>query len=116
MSERQQRFRLGVFVIFSITLFGGLVLFFGGAPSWFTKTNSYTILFSDAPGLAPGTPVRKSGVKVGEVNSIVLDDVSGLVKVVVRLDPNFTPRTSDEPTVTRGLLVGDTAIDFIPKA
>jgi phospholipid/cholesterol/gamma-HCH transport system substrate-binding protein len=115
MSERQQRLRLGLFVVASLGLLGGLVLFFGGAPDWFTKTNKYTIVFSDAPGIASGTPVRKSGVKVGEVHSIKLDDSTGSVRVVVWLNSDFTPRTSDEPTVTRGLIVGDTAIDFIPK-
>jgi phospholipid/cholesterol/gamma-HCH transport system substrate-binding protein len=116
MSERQQRFRLGVFVIICMGLLGVLVVVFGGAPSWFKPSNSYTILFADAPGIASGTPVRKSGVKVGEVSSIDLDNSTGQVRVVVRLEPNFAPRTGDEPTVTRGLLVGDTAIDFIPKS
>ena len=115
MSERQQRFRLGVFVLFTLGILGVLVVLFGGAPTWFAKTNEYTIFFSDAPGIAKGTPVRKSGVKIGEVHSIDLDDSTGQVRVSVKLDPKFTPRTSDEPTVTRGLLVGDTAIDFIPK-
>jgi len=115
MNERNQRYRLGLFVIGSGILLGGLVLLFGGAPNWFKVTKKYTMLFSDAPGITPGTPVRKSGVKVGEVSAISLDDVTGLVKIVVELDPKFTARTSDEPTVTRGLLVGDTAIDFIPR-
>lgn len=115
MTERQQRVRLGLFVLLTLGLLATLVIIFGGAPSWFRKSNEYIMVFSDAPGLAPGTPVRKSGVKVGEVVSVDLDDISGQVNVLVRLDPKFTPRTSDEPTVTRGLLVGDTAIDFIPK-
>lgn len=116
MSERQQKIRLGLFVVVSLALFGGLIMVFGGAPGWFKKTNKYTMIFSDAPGLTPGTPVRKSGVKVGEVESIDLNDITGQVKVGVRLESKFTPRTTDEPTVTRGLIVGDTAIDFIPKA
>jgi phospholipid/cholesterol/gamma-HCH transport system substrate-binding protein len=116
MADRQKQIRLGAFVAMSLGLLAVLVVFFGGAPRWLTSTNRYVIVFSDAPGLAPGTPVRKSGVKVGEVSSIHLDDVTGQVKVDVQLDSNFTPRTSDEPTVTRGLIVGDTAIDFIPRS
>jgi phospholipid/cholesterol/gamma-HCH transport system substrate-binding protein len=116
MSDRQQRIRLGLFVIGALLLFAGLIIFFGGAPDWLKSTHKYTIIFSDAPGLQPGTPVRKSGVKVGEVSSIQLNDETGQVKVGVRLNSDFTPRTSDEPTVTRGLIVGDTAIDFVPRA
>jgi len=115
MTERQQKLRLGIFVVVTLGMFSTLILLFGGAPGWFTQTNAYTIGFSDAPGISPGTPVRKSGVKVGEVGSVRLDDATGQVIVGVRLDPKFTPRTSDEPTVTRGLLAGDAAIDFIPR-
>ncbi len=115
MSERQQRVRLGLFVVVSLGLFATLILLFSGAPHWFTKFNEYSIIFSDAPGITPGTPVRKSGVKVGEVSAIDLDDMSGQVRVTVQLDRKFTPRSSDEPAVTRGLLVGDTAIDFVPR-
>ena len=116
MSIQQQRLRLGIFVFISLLLLASIVIMFGGASHWFAKRNQYTMLFSDAPGITPGTAVRKSGVKVGEVSSIDLDDESGQVRVVVNLDAKFTPRTSDEPTVTRGLIVGDTAIDFIPKS
>jgi len=116
MSERQQRFRLGLFVMISLGLLAALVVVFGGAPTWFTPNNKYTLIFADAPGIAPGTPVRKSGVKVGEVSSIDLDNATGQVHVVVRLQPKFIPRTGDEPTVTRGLLVSDAAVDFIPKS
>jgi phospholipid/cholesterol/gamma-HCH transport system substrate-binding protein len=115
MSERRQLFRLGLFVFLSLGLLAGMVIVFGGAPSWFKPTNRYTVVFSDAPGIGVGTPVRKSGVKVGEVTGVDLDDTTGQVRVSINLDPKFTPRTSDEPTVTRGLIVGDSAIDFIPK-
>ncbi|MCE9534130.1 MAG: MlaD family protein, partial [Planctomycetes bacterium] len=116
MTERQQRLRLGIFVVLTLGLFGGLILLFGGAPTLFSKSVQYTMIFSDAPGIAAGTPIRKSGVKVGVVSAVVLDDTTGQVRVSVALNPNFTPRTSDEPTVTRGILAGDTAIDFIPRS
>ena len=31
------------------------------------------------------------------------------------VDPRFLPRANEEPVITRGLLSGDTAIDFLPK-
>lgn len=116
MTERRQRLALGLFVLVSLAMLATLVIVFGGAPRWFKPSNQYTLLFGDAPGVTPGTPVRKSGVKVGEVSAVELDDGTGKVKVTVRLDPKFTVRADDEPTVTRGLLVGETTIDFIPRA
>jgi phospholipid/cholesterol/gamma-HCH transport system substrate-binding protein len=115
MSERRQKLRLGLFVLITLGLLGALIIVFGGAPGWFKPTHQYTILFTDAPGVTPGTPVRKSGVKVGEVSAVELDDATAQVRVTVRLDAKFTPRANEEPTVTRGLIVGETAIDFIPR-
>src|SRR5262249_46993772 len=115
MSDRNYRLRLGLFVLVALLLLGGLIALFGGAPSWFLKRNDYTIIFNDAPGISPGTPIRKSGVKVGEVGSITLDDATGEVHVQARLDPKFRPRTSEEPVIGRGLLAAETSIDFVPK-
>src|SRR5947209_12528506 len=115
MSERRQRLRLGAFILVSLLLLAGLIILFGGVPDWFLPRNAYSIRFVDAPGIGVGTPVRKSGVKVGEVSKVELDPDTGEVRVGVRLDPKFTPRTSEVPTVTRGLLSGDTFIDFMPK-
>jgi phospholipid/cholesterol/gamma-HCH transport system substrate-binding protein len=115
MSERQQKYRLGLFVFGTLLLLAGLIFFFGGATRWFSKYNPYTVIFTDAPGIAEGTPVRRSGVKVGEVSQVELDPDTGNVRVALRVSPKFTPRTSEEPTITRGLVVGDASIDFIPK-
>jgi len=115
MSDRNYRLRLGFFVLVALLLLAGLIALFGGAPSWFLKRNEYTIVFSDAPGISPGTPIRKSGVKVGEVGGITLDDATGEVHIQARLDPKFRPRTSEEPIIGRGLLAAETSIDFVPK-
>ena len=116
MSERQQRLRLGLFTAITLSLLALFVVVFGDAPRWFTKTNPYTITFSDAPGVAPGTPIRKSGIKIGEVSSVDLDDETGQAKVAIRIEPKFILHTNEEPTISRGFIVGDTAIDFVPKA
>ena len=33
----------------------------------------------------------------------------------VRVDRHYLPRKSEEPTITKGILSGDVAIDFLPK-
>lgn len=115
MAERRLRLRLGLFVAATLVVLGGLVVLFGGAPALFSSKTAYTILFPEAPGIAAGTPIRKSGVRVGEVTKIDLDPSTGQVRVVVAMDPKYPPRTGEDPTITRGLLSGDTAIDFLPK-
>ncbi len=107
--------RLGVFMGASLLALVGLVVLFGGAPRVFSTDATYAILFPEAPGIGPGTPIRKSGVRIGQVTAIDLDPVTGQVRVRAAIERKYLPRKTDEAHITRGLLSGDTAIDFLPK-
>ena len=115
MPDRATRLRLGAFVALGLLTLSLLVVLFGGAPTVFANRTKYTILFPEAPGVGVGTPVRKSGVRVGEVTRLDLDEESGQVKVSIELDKKFRPRESEDATISRGLLSGDTTLDFVPK-
>src|SRR5437763_1828507 len=115
MDPRQQRFRLGLFVLTALLLLAVLIVLFGGSPRLFTAQNRYTIEFKNAPGVAPGTPVRRSGVKIGVVTRVELDDTTGEVRVEIAVDKKYTLRTSDDPVISQDLLSRDTTIDFVPK-
>jgi hypothetical protein len=54
-------------------------------------------------------------VRIGEVSALELDENTGQVRVHIQVEKKFLPRKGDEPTISRGLLNGDTAIDFVPK-
>src|SRR5206468_1832517 len=79
----------------------------------FSPRNPYTIVFDDAPGVAPGTPVRRSGVKIGEVASVDLDDESGKVRVKILVERRYTIRSNEQPVISQDLLSRDTNIDFV---
>ena len=115
MAERRVGFRLGVFVAGSFVALTGLAILFGGTPQLFVSRTKYTLLFPEAPGVAPGTPVRKSGVRIGDVTALDLDEASGQVRVTIHVDKKFLPRQAEEPAISRGILSGDSSIDFIPK-
>lgn len=115
MAERGLRLKLGVFVAGTLAVLAGLVIFFGRAPELFSNKARYFVLYPEAPGVGPGTPIRKSGVRIGEVKAIDLDPESGQVRLEVRLDPKYRPRKSEDAIITRGLLNGDTAVDFITR-
>ncbi len=115
MAERGLRLKLGAFVAGSLILLAGLVVFFGRAPDLFSNKARYFVLFPEAPGIGPGTPIRKSGVRIGEVAGLDLDPESGQVRVEIRVDRKFLPRKSEDANITRGLLSGDTAVDFLPR-
>lgn len=115
MAERGLRLKLGAFVGGALIVLAGLIIFFGRAPELFSNKSAYTILFSEAPGVGPGTPIRKSGVRIGEVTELDLDPDSGQVRVQIRVSRKFLPRRSEDATITRAILSGDTAIDFVPR-
>jgi phospholipid/cholesterol/gamma-HCH transport system substrate-binding protein len=115
MNEQNLRFRLGVFVLGALILLGVLIVLFGGIPGYFKKANSFTIIFETAPGVAPGTPVRRSGVRIGEVRKVSLDDATGRVHVEIGVEPEYSLRKRDMPTLAQGVLGGDATIDFVPR-
>ncbi len=115
MPDRQMRIRLGGFVALAMAALTALIVTFGGTPKLFMKQTEYTVYFPEAPGVAPGTPVRKSGVRIGQVKKLDLDNETGRVRLIVEIDGVYLPRMNEEPAIARGLLSGDTSIDFIPK-
>ncbi|MEM8733496.1 MAG: MlaD family protein, partial [Planctomycetota bacterium] len=79
MDEQGYKFGVGVLVIASLVIAIILVLFFGAAPNLFAKRYTVTIEFESAPGVTTDTPVRKSGVQIGRVQSVELQEDGGAV-------------------------------------
>jgi ABC-type transporter Mla subunit MlaD len=115
MAERNQKIRLGGFIALATAALTGLVVLFGGTPRVFSSRTEYVVLYPEAPGVSTGTPVRKSGVRIGQVKGIDIDESTGQVRVSVEVENKYLPRQNEEPAISRGLLSGDTTIDFIPR-
>src|SRR5438552_2509616 len=115
MNEQALRFRFGIFVLISIILLAVLTILFGGFPSYFKRTDSYTILFDNAQGVAPGTPVKRSGVRIGEVSSVKLHNGTGRVEVIIRVEEKHPLPVGDRPTLVQSLLGGDATIAIVPN-
>ena len=94
MQKRWMRIGIGVFVALgSLVLLGALIVLFNSLPRLFRATNVYTVRFSDATGLSPGAAVRRSGVPIGVVGDMTLDDQTGDVNVRLELDkPHLDPQ------------------------
>jgi phospholipid/cholesterol/gamma-HCH transport system substrate-binding protein len=116
MNEQAIRFRIGIFVLAGLIALGVLILLFGGRPYFFVPSTTYTIHFDNAQGVAPGTPVRRSGVKIGEVRKVTLDDTTGQVEVLIQIDDGFKIRKGDRPTIVPTILGGDVTVAFLPPA
>jgi len=70
MSTKPNYFKIGLFIIISVTLIVVAVVIWGAG--LFTKDKIYfeTYFDSSVSGLDPGAPVELSGVKIGQVESI----------------------------------------------
>ena len=115
-NSKSLRFRLGLFVILALVLFASLIVMFGALPTFFKRSTKYTVRFLDAPGLTVGSPVRRSGVRVGEVRELTLDEDRGIVIAKLAIDAPYTIRRSEVPTLVIGILGSDASIDLVPKA
>lgn len=71
------------------------------------------IQFRHVSGLKRASPVTISGVQVGRVEKIELQDV-GRVVVSVSIPPRITPRIDASARIAAVGLVGDFAVDFNP--
>jgi phospholipid/cholesterol/gamma-HCH transport system substrate-binding protein len=116
MNERVMQFRIGMFVIVAGLVLTMLIVWFGESPMLLRDHVYVTVHYVEAPGVAEGTPVRKSGIRIGEVTSIVFDerpDSPDGVLVTLSLDRKYRLRTGSVPRLSRSL-IGDVTIDMLP--
>src|SRR5260370_27751315 len=115
MNDKGMRFKIGIFTLAAMILLAVLITLFGRAPTLFrTSAQRYYVEFDYAPGVAVNTPVRRSGVRIGQVEKVELDDNTGKVVVTIVLDPPHVLFQGDQPTLIHGALSGDTTIDIVP--
>src|SRR5947209_4757130 len=115
MNEQALRFRVGLFVLLALALLGALTILFSGFPTLLKPHVNYAVLFPSAEGVEAGTPVRRSGVPIGEVRTLQLDDETGRVRVGIMVEQGHALRKNDEPTLVHGLLGGDAAIELVAR-
>jgi phospholipid/cholesterol/gamma-HCH transport system substrate-binding protein len=112
MSDRVMQFRVGVMVLATAIIAGILIVLFGDLPSLVQGTYPLKMSFSDARGVAGGTPVRKNGILVGRVSSVMLDERGG-VSVVADID-SHVPMYKDEVPRISSTILGDAEIQLVP--
>jgi len=112
MNDRVLQFRVGVMVLATAIIAGILVVLFGDLPSLVQATYPLKMSFSDARGVAGGTPVRKNGILVGRVKSVMLDERGG-VSVVADIDA-YVPIYRDEVPRISSTILGDAEIQLVP--
>ncbi len=111
MDERVVQFRVGVMVLATFIIAGILVVLFGSLPSFTTPRNTIYITFRQALGVSRDTPVRKSGILIGRVTDVELDDIG--VLITAEINASVKLYTNEICQVGSSLLGGDAVIQFI---
>ena len=92
-----------------------LWLSFGGATPFAGQGYLLKAEFPSAVELATQADVRISGVSVGKVISVSMDQHTGLTKAVMRIDSRYVPRPADTRALLRAkTLLGETYIELTP--
>lgn len=116
MNERIMQFRIGMFVIVAGLVLTMMIIWFGESPALLRDQVYIKVRYPEAPGVLEGVPVRKSGIRIGEVFAIMFDErpnqPDGVV-VTLALDPKITLREGTRPRITRSL-IGDVAVEMLP--
>lgn len=112
MEDRVKQFRIGVMVLAALLIGGILVVMFGKLPTFGVGTYIVNARFTDAPGVSANTPVRRSGILVGRVESVAFDDQRQVI-VKLKLNDDFQIRRDEGIKIVTSLL-GDAELQIIP--
>ncbi|MCP4853401.1 MAG: MCE family protein, partial [Fuerstiella sp.] len=113
MDERQQEFRVGIMAVVALAAAVVMVFKFGELGNRWKSGTRISIVMPSASGIYPETPVRMSGIRIGQVESTALIAEGRGVVVHVLIDSDHTFRNDSAAKVTRSLL-GDGAIEITP--
>ena len=105
--------RVVIFVTLSLLILLTLYLLVNRVD--FSGQKTLRVKFDYIGSIQVGSPVRKSGVKIGSVRSIEIDPVDQkTVYVTLSLYPGQIVRTSDHVSIVSGGILGDQYIEIFP--
>ncbi len=127
MDERVIQFRIGVMVLATSIITGILLVMFGGHQNIFRfwGRQVFYVRFPEAPGVSPGTPVERAGIRIGRVTEIqfpedlqnrqlkeTLKDYPGVV-VTIQIDRGRRIYRDEVCRIRRDDLLGDAVLVFV---
>jgi phospholipid/cholesterol/gamma-HCH transport system substrate-binding protein len=116
MNERVMQFRIGMFVIVAGLVLIMMIIWFGESPTILRDQTYIKVHYVEAPGVNDGIPVRRSGIKIGEVSHIEFDERPGQadgVIVTLALEKKARLKLGTVPRIAR-TLIGDVSIEMTP--
>jgi phospholipid/cholesterol/gamma-HCH transport system substrate-binding protein len=118
-NQKVLNFRVGVFVLITLSVLIVIIFLLSGEKSFFEKSYTLTTYFRNTAGLIKGAAVRLSGVRIGAVTDIEFAKKpvgDKLIVVTMKITKDGMSRISPDAKATirtEGLL-GDKYIEIIP--
>lgn len=110
-----QKIKLGVFVILGLAFFIAAVYFIGNKKNMFGQTSELTAVFNNVNGLQVGNNVRYSGINVGTVRSIEMENDT-VIRVTMILQTKILQHIKKDAVaiISSDGLVGNMIININP--
>jgi phospholipid/cholesterol/gamma-HCH transport system substrate-binding protein len=111
MNEQRMQFAIGVVALVSLIALATIVLWFGDYGRMFQAQREYYVVMDNALGAEPGMPVRRAGIRIGQVRKVEYDDALSKVGLTIVLEGDNMLRVGDEPALKSEGILGDTYLD-----
>ena len=110
-----QKIRLGIFVIIGSLFFIATVYFIGNKQNMFNKTTTINATFSNINGLQAGNNIRFSGITVGTVKDIIIENDS-TIRVNMMIEEEVLSHIKKDAIASIGTdgLVGNMVVNITP--
>jgi phospholipid/cholesterol/gamma-HCH transport system substrate-binding protein len=107
------QFRVGA-VVLATFLFGAIIVmgFVSTGPLLKSRYTVY-IKFAEAPGVTRDTPIRKAGIRIGQVSNVQLGDNDDGVIVTAEIDKDRHVYRDEECRTVSSLILGDASLEFV---
>ncbi len=111
-----QKMKLGIFIVLGTLLLVVALYFIGNRQNLFGKNIKLNALFSNVNGLQLGNNVRYSGIDVGTVNKIAMEnDTLILVEMLIKENVSHHIKKDAVATIGSDGLVGNMIVNIIPR-
>lgn len=113
MNEHRMQFAIGIVTIMGGFALAAIIIWFGEFQSVFEMRKTYYVVFDYAPGAKAKMPVRRAGIRIGEVRQVEYSERHGKVGLTLVIEGENELRSGDIPTIGKDGFLGDRYVDIV---
>ena len=115
--QRSTDIRVGIFVLISLVVAGGLIIRYGKYTRLAEPTYEITVAFPNVGGIVKDASVMYAGIPIGKVQRIGLSEDKQLsVKLTLSIYETYKIRSDAKFVINQSGLLGDRYVDIIPQS